>query len=95
MGVGHDESLGDLECGVNTAQKADAEGAGLTGTGLCLTEYIATLYEGHDGNGLNGGWLLEAVGIDAAKEILGQPHIIEAVAGRELCLIGSFNYKVC
>ena len=95
VSVGHDEGLGGLLGGVNAAQETDAEGAGLACTGLCLTEYIATLDEGHDGNGLNGGWLLEAVGVNAAKEILGQPHIIEAGARRELGLIGSFNYKVC
>jgi hypothetical protein len=37
---------------------------------LGLTEYITTLYKGHDGNGLNGGRLLKAVGVDTTKEIL-------------------------
>jgi hypothetical protein len=69
--VGHYKSLCGLLAGINAAQEADAEGAGLAGTGLGLTEYITALDEGHDGNGLDGGGLLEAVGVDSAKEIVG------------------------
>ena len=95
MGVGHHEGLGLLQSGVNTAQNADAEGAGLAGTGLGLAEYITSLDEGHDGNGLDRGGLLEAVGVDSAEEVFIESHLVKGLTGRELGYIGGFNFKLC
>ena len=95
VGVGHHEGLSLLEGGVDTAQNTDAEGAGLAGTGLGLAEYITSLDEGHDGNGLDRGGLLKAVGVDSAEEVFIESHLIKGLTGRELGYIGGFNFKLC
>ena len=38
-----------------------------------------TLGHGEDGTLLNGGWLLETIGVDAAEELVLEVEIIEAL----------------
>jgi len=93
VGRSHHERLGLLEGGVDPAQETDTECAGLAGTGLGLPENIALADKWEDCYGLDCGGLLEAVGINPAEEGIGQPHVIEGGAGREL-VAGSLCYKV-
>ena len=92
--VCENDGLGLLECGVNATQEANAEGAGLAGTGLGLTENVVAGGHWSDGNGLNGGGLLKAEGVNAAEEILTEPHLIEGGGRRELGGVGGIKYKL-
>ena len=68
------------EVGVNLLEDGNAEGGRLAGAGLCLSNNVVTLDAGHDGALLDGRGLLEAVGVDAAEELLAKGHIVEVLA---------------
>ena len=64
--------------GVDDLADGERDHGGLAGSGLGLGDDVAAADDGEDGALLDGGGLLEAVGVDAAEEVLADPHLVEA-----------------
>ena len=69
----------DLSVGsVDHLANGESKHGGFACTGLGLSDDIATLNDGQDRSLLNDGGLLEAVGVNASKEIILDSHLVEA-----------------
>jgi hypothetical protein len=66
-GWGQNQGLRHMLFSVNLLKDRDREGGGLASAGLRLRNNVVTLDDRHDGALLNGGWTLEAIGIDTAQ----------------------------
>lgn len=64
--------------GVYDLADGERDHGGLAGPGLGLGDDVAAADDGEDGALLDGGGLLEAVGVDAAEEVVADPHLVEA-----------------
>lgn len=63
---------------VDELTDCESDHGGLSGTGLCLGDDVATLDDGPDGSLLDGGGLLEAISVDSSEEIVLDSHLVEA-----------------
>ena len=61
------ENLGLPHSGVNTLEDGAGEGRGLSCSGLSLSDDITTLHDGLDCSLLDGGGLLESVGVNSSE----------------------------
>eukprot|EP00500_Bicosoecida_sp_ms1_P012720 CAMPEP_0203816648 /NCGR_PEP_ID=MMETSP0115-20131106/17212_1 /ASSEMBLY_ACC=CAM_ASM_000227 /TAXON_ID=33651 /ORGANISM="Bicosoecid sp, Strain ms1" /LENGTH=426 /DNA_ID=CAMNT_0050725555 /DNA_START=37 /DNA_END=1313 /DNA_ORIENTATION=+ len=62
---------------VDGLQHTDAEHTRFASTALRLRNDVAAAQDGHDGPLLDRRRLVEAVGVDAAEQVLLQPHLLE------------------
>ena len=75
-----DQSLALGQSIIDLLQDRDGKSGGFSGSGLRLSNHIVTLDAGDDGALLDGGGLLEAVGVDAAEKLLAEVHVVEVFA---------------
>ena len=66
-GGGETEDLGLPHSGVNALENGAGERSGLSCSGLSLSDDITTLHNGLDSSLLDGGGLLESVGINSSE----------------------------
>mmetsp|Transcript_3066 Transcript_3066/g.6192 ORF Transcript_3066/g.6192 Transcript_3066/m.6192 type:complete len:431 (+) Transcript_3066:97-1389(+) len=78
-GGGEDKGLAFLEGNVELGEGADSERCGLSGSGLSLGDKVASEHAWLHGPLLDGGGLLETVGVDPPKEILWESHGVEGL----------------
>mmetsp|Transcript_23503 Transcript_23503/g.73932 ORF Transcript_23503/g.73932 Transcript_23503/m.73932 type:complete len:306 (+) Transcript_23503:468-1385(+) len=76
---GERERLGLALRGVDAVQHAHRKDGRLAGARLRLRDGVAALEDGHDGALLDGGRLLKAVRVDAAEQLVLEPHGIEGL----------------
>ena len=72
--------------GVDDLEDTDAEGGGLSCSGLGLGDGVATLADLDNGSRLHSGRRLVSVGVDAAKQVFLEVHGLEG--GRDGDLLG-------
>ena len=84
MAEGRDGRLLLVDVGLDDLAYGEGDHGGLAGAGLGLGDDVAASDDGDDGPLLDGGGLLEAVAVDAAEQVLADPHGVEA-AHTELC----------
>jgi len=84
---GQDEGLEVAVAEVDALEQGNGEGTGLTGTGLGLGDDVTTLDHGDDGALLDGGGLLETVGVDTTEEVGVQGHVVEAGVQADIRLV--------
>lgn len=78
-GWGKDESLGLQKSEVELLEDTNGEGGSLSGSGLGLSDDIASLGEREDGTLLDGRGLLETISVDSSQEIFLETHAIEVI----------------
>ena len=66
-GGGETKDLGLPHSGVNALENGAGERSGLSCSGLSLSDDITTLHNGLDSSLLDGGGLLESVGINSSE----------------------------
>ncbi len=86
-----DEGLALGFRGVYLLQYGDREGRGFARPGLRLRDDVQTLDARNDRALLDRGRLLEAIGVDAAQQLLAQGHVVEVLANLQKKKRGAQN----
>jgi len=77
---------------IEDAETAEGEDGSFTGTGLTLDDDVATLGDGYDSPGLDGGGFIEPVAKYTPNQVILQTHSVES--WEHLDFLTGFELKV-
>lgn len=66
---------------INHLAHGQGDHGGLPGTGLSLGDDVTAIDNGNHSSLLDGGGLLEAIGIDTTEKVIADAHLVEAGDG--------------